>query len=159
MNAPSNAPSRPPRRAMFWVGVVVGWGFILFGIRGLLMDRAASAPAGFAKWFIGLAIVHDALLAPLVLVGGWLVGRALPRRAAVPVQLGLATSGLLFLYAWPLVRGYGRRESNPSALPLDYGRNFAVSLIVIWAGVGLWIAMTSLRSHWRRVSSENGLSK
>ena len=152
-------PSLPHRGRMFWGGMVVGWAFILFGIRGLFMDRTATAPAGFAKWFIGLAIVHDALLAPLVLAVAWLVGRFLPRRAVAPLRLGLATSGLVILYAWPLARGYGRRESNPSALPLDYGRNLIVSLITLWILVGLWIAIASLQSHRRRAVPEITKSK
>ena len=152
-------PALPHRGRMFWASMMVGWAIVLFGIRGLFMDRAATAPAGFAKWFIGLAIVHDAFVAPVVFTVAWLAGRILPRRAVVPVRLGLATSGLLILYAWPLARGYGRRESNPSALPLDYGRNLIVSLITIWILVGLWIGIASLQSHRRRAVSEVTRSK
>ncbi|MEO5843064.1 MAG: hypothetical protein ABIQ73_04810 [Acidimicrobiales bacterium] len=152
-------PSLPHRGRMFWGGMVVGWAIILFGIRGLFMDRAATTPAEFAKWFIGLAIVHDAFLAPAVFTVAWLAGRVLPRRAVVPVRLGLATSGLLILYAWPLARGYGRRESNPSALPLDYGRNLVVSLITIWILVGLWIAIAALQSQRRRAVPQVTRSK
>ena len=85
-------------------------------------------------------------LVPAVLLIAWTIGRIVPRRAVVPVRLGLATTGLLVLYAWPLVRGYGRSESNPSALPLDYSRNLVVSLLVIWLGVGIWITATSLHA-------------
>ena len=142
-------PTRANRGPLFWATAVVGWGLILFGIRGLAMNRNATPALGFARWFIGLAVVHDALLVPAVLLIAWTIGRIVPRRAVVPVRLGLATTGLLVLYAWPLVRGYGRRESNPSALPLDYGRNLVVSLLVIWLGVGIWITATSLHLHRR----------
>jgi hypothetical protein len=68
-----------------------------------------------------------------------------PRRASVPVCIGLATTMLLVLYSWPLVRGYGRTDSNLSALPLDYGRNLAVTLMVLWVCVTVWIA-----TRWAR---------
>jgi hypothetical protein len=113
------------------------------------MNSDATPPLGFARWFIGVAIVHDAFLAPAVLLIAWAIGRIFPRRAVVPVRLGLATTGLLVLYAWPLVRGYGRTESNPSALPLDYTRNLVISLLVIWLIVGIWIMASSLHDHRR----------
>ena len=93
---------------------------------------------GFARWFVGVAIVHDAFVAPAVFGVAWLAGRLLPRRAVVPVRLGLASTALVTLYAWPLVRGYGRAASNPTALPLDYRRNLVISLVAIWIAVAVW---------------------
>jgi hypothetical protein len=136
----TSAPSSPRQ---FWAGAIAGWTLITIGIIGLVGDRSATAPISFAKWFIGIAVVHDVVLAPLVLFASWVAGRALPHRAVLPVRVGLATTALLVLYSWPLVRGYGRRDANPSALPLSYGRNLLVSLIVLWSVVAIWVTV-----HW-----------
>jgi hypothetical protein len=79
--------------------------------------------------------------------------------AVVPVRLGLATTGLLTLYAWPLVRGYGRAASNPTALPLDYSRNLVVSLIVTWTAVAAWIAAIAVRSRRHPIDDGGQLPK
>ena len=47
--------------------------------------------------------------------------------------VGLVLSGLVTALAWPYVRGYGYRASNPSALPLHYGRNLLIVLAAIWS--------------------------
>jgi hypothetical protein len=144
------------RGPVFWVGVAMGWLFIVYGTRGVLVDHTATAPAGFARWFVGIAIVHDAVVAPVVLLIAWTVGRAVPRQAVVPVRLGLATTGLIVLYTWPFVRSYGRAETNPSALPLDYGRNLIGALIAVWLCVAAWIAIKSVRSQRQRGETNSG---
>ena len=138
----------------FWTSAVIGLLIMAFGVRGLFSDRSATPPRGFAQWFVGSAIVHDALIAPCAFAIAWAVGWALPRRAVIPVRLGLATSALLVAFAWPLVRGYGRRAANPTALPLDYGRNLVVALIVVWIVVLATIATTAVRGH--RARHNNG---
>lgn len=153
----STAPQR--HGALFWTAVALGWGMVLFGIVGLLKDSDATVPAGFGAWFIGLAIAHDAFLAPLVFIVAWAVGRVLPPMTVVPVRLGLATSALLTLYAWPLAGGYGKAASNPSALPLDYSRNLVVSLVVIWTGVVAWIATIAVRARQQRIDDGGQLPK
>lgn len=140
--------------AVFWASATIGLFLIGLGVRGILGDRGATPPRGFAQWFIGSAIVHDALIAPCAFAIAWAVGRVLPRVAVVPVRLGLATSALLIAFAWPLIRGYGRRKSNPSALPLDYGRNFALALVVVWLTVLSAIATKTMRAHRARFDEQ-----
>lgn len=141
----------PPPPHQFWPAAVAGWFLIVIGLVGLIGDRAATQPTSFAKWFIGIDVVHDVVFAPLVLFASWAAGRALPHRVVLPVRIGLATTALLMLYTWPLVRGYGRRASNPSALPLSYGRNLLVSVIAVWVAVALWIAVRVVRDRWHFV--------
>jgi hypothetical protein len=133
-----------PRGAWFWTLAAIGWIFIVYGGAGLL--RADIDLLGFATWFVGGALVHDLLLAPIVLALAWVLTRWLPRPFAVPVKVGLAASALIFFYAWPLVRGYGRRATLPSALPLDYGRNLALALLFVWIVVAGWTVQRSVRS-------------
>jgi hypothetical protein len=140
--------SDAPRGGWFWTSTAIGWAAIAFGLTGLL--RADIDWIGFATWFVGGAVVHDVLIAPLVFAAAWLVTRALPPTIAIPVKVGLATSALTVLYAWPLLRGYGRSAALPSALPLDYGRNLTIALLVIWSVVAIWAVERHFRAPRNR---------
>jgi hypothetical protein len=139
--------SHPPDR-WFWLGAAAGLAFIAAGLRGLLHDRAATQPSDLMKWLLGAGIVHDAVIAPIVVLAAWITGRAIPARARTPIRLGLAATALLIVLTWPLVQGWGRRTANPSALPLDYGRNLISTLAVLWAVV-IVFAVVRLRSARR----------
>jgi hypothetical protein len=56
------------------------------------------------------------------------------------LRLALAVTALVTAIAWPLVRGWGYRAANPSALPLDYGRNL-VGVVVTVCVVALLAAV------------------
>jgi hypothetical protein len=140
-----NDAQRTRRGSVFWVGVAVGWGVMLAGLRGLLVDAALTQPPDLARWFFGAAIAHDLLIAPAAYLCALLVGRVVPRSAVVPVSLGLAASALLVGFTWPLLGAYGRRASNPTVLPLDYTRNVMVALAAIWGAVTVAIVVSVLR--------------
>jgi hypothetical protein len=120
------------RGISFWLGLLAGSGLMAYGIVGMLGASAATQPQNLTGFLLGAAIVHDAVIAPTVIVLGWLVTRVVPPIARVPVWFGLAASGLLIAFTWPLVRGWGRRSANPSLLPFDYGRNVVIGVAVIW---------------------------
>jgi hypothetical protein len=103
-----------------------------YGVVGMIGASAATQPKNLAAFLLGAGIVHDAVIAPVVVIVGWLVSRLLPPLARVPVWFALAATGLLVAFTWPLVRGWGRRTANPSLLPFDYGRNVAIGVAVIW---------------------------
>lgn len=100
---------------MRWAGYALGVGLIVAGLVGLVMD---SNPEGWALWFGGVLVVHDAVLVPVVLVAGVLVSRA-----DRWVRAALIVAGTVLLATLPTVLAWGRRPDNPSILPLDYGRN------------------------------------
>lgn len=129
MSAP---PTEDHPTRSFWIGLVVGGGIMAYGVVGLFDASPATQPSNLAAFLFGAGIVHDAVLAPVVVLVGWAVARVVPAWARPPVWFALAASGLLTLFSWPLVRGWGRREANPSLLPLDYGRNLVVALLVVW---------------------------
>ena len=138
------------RGATFWIGLTIGWGLIAYGVRGVFVDASATQPVQLFAWVLGAAVVHDALIAPLALVVSWLLSSVFARRAANALKVGVAVSAVLTAFSWALVRGYRRRRTLPSALPLDYGRNLVVSLVVIWVAVALYIAVRSLLPGRRR---------
>lgn len=132
----------------FWVSAAAGWALMAFGVRGLLDEHLATNPAGFGRLLVGTALVHDLLVAPLVFGVGLLVGRLVPASVRSVVQGGLICSGLVTLYAFPFVRGYGRATTNPSALPGNYARGLVVVLLSIWVVTGALAALKtrSIRS-------------
>jgi hypothetical protein len=126
---------------VFWVGLVVGWAVMGYGVWGFLSNHRSTVPARTVWWIAGTAVAHDAIVAPLVTLVGLLLANLLPRWARGPVAAAVAASGVVVVFSYPLLRHFGRRADNPSILPLDYPRNVALVLTVIWvaAAVGLLI--------------------
>jgi hypothetical protein len=121
----------------WWTGLTVGGAIGLFGLAGLVTDAAKTMPPVWLKWLVGLLLVHDFLVAPLVhLLGRRLRDRA-PEAWRWPLQLGLVTSGVLVLASVPVLLGVGRhtQPGNSSVLPGDYPRALAGVLTLVWLGV------------------------
>jgi hypothetical protein len=110
----------------FWAATVAGWAIIGVAIAGILRESARTHPADFAKWFLGAAMTHDFLLAPVVLTAGVALARMVPPSVRPVATACIFIAAVVALYAVPLLTGEGRRPSNPSALPDNY-----------WAGLGL----------------------
>lgn len=137
-------PSEPNRR-IFIPMIVAGWSVIAFGILGLFHNAARTHPGRWVGWFLGGAIVHDALIAPMVFGVALLIGRT-PARWRAPIQGTAIASGIVALTAYPFIRGFGRRPDNPSVLPNDYasGLLWALAMIAISA------VAIALVSWWRQ---------
>lgn len=140
-----NGPER--RRFGFWAGLVVGWAAMGFGLAGLLGEAADTRPGDLARWFLGGAVAHDALVAPVVCGTGWLLARTVPRAVRSPVAGGLVVTGAVVLFAWPFLRGYGLRPDNPSALPLDYAAGLVTVLAAVWMVCGALALRCWHRAH------------
>ena len=68
-----------PRRGVgFWIAVLVGWGGILFGAIGYLNLRGSADAIAVATWVVGGNLVHDAVIVPIALVIGAVLGRFVP---------------------------------------------------------------------------------
>jgi hypothetical protein len=136
--------------AFFWACLVVGWAVIVFGLHGILSNR--DNPPALFRLLIGLNIVNDALVAPVLVVVAVAVRRVVPRWALVPVEVGLIATATLCLYAYPLVGGFGKSvRAGSSRLPWNYAHNLLVVLAAVWvvcALMALW--------SWRRTSSNPG---
>lgn len=123
-----------PSGRLFWSTAAVGGLVVLYGVRGVLHDAGATHPAALARWFIGAGVLHDAVWVPVLAVGAWLTAW-LPASARNPMRVGLAVTAVAAIVTWPFVQGWGRRATNPSALPLDYGRNLVLVVVVVWFAV------------------------
>lgn len=148
---PTRSARREPTGPGLWIGLALGVPCIAWGIRGVLAESARTHPAELGRWIVGSAVVHDALLLPVVLGVGVLARRFVPTVAWPAVRWALATTGVVLLVSWPFVRGYGRRPSNPSLLPRAYGTGVLVTLALVWV-VALAVAWVAHRRSQALVS-------
>ncbi|MFF5257899.1 hypothetical protein ACFY4C_03060 [Actinomadura viridis] len=121
------------------LGYGAGGALIAAGLGGLVRESGFDL-VGWAVWFGGGVLVHDAILAPCVLLVGAATAR-LPRSCRWHVQGALMVGGTVTLVASPFVLGEGRRADNPSILPLPYGRNLLIVLaavLLLTACIALW---------------------
>ena len=137
--------SAAPRPAgpRFWISTAIGWAVIGWGVFGIFSNSLDTRPANLAKFVVGGALLHDLLIAPVAILVGVLIARAVPRRVRGPVQAALIVSAVVALFAYPLVRGYGLAANNPTSLPYNYGLNLVIVLGVVWAvaAVGIFLKL------------------
>ena len=128
----------PHRRgATFWLTAALGWAFILFGLRGVLHHSLDTRPSQLARFWIGGALTHDLLLAPLTLAAGVALTRVVPGRWRAPVQRTLIICAPLTLFAYPEIRGYAHILRNPTSLPHNYTANLVLVLAAVIAATAL----------------------
>ncbi|MFE9560612.1 hypothetical protein ACFYM0_05835 [Streptomyces sp. NPDC006487] len=118
-----------------------GAGLLLIAIGGRLLADLPD-PLDVLVWMGGAVVLHDGIIAPLVLVAGLAVA-AVPARGLV--RGALLTAGVLVLVTLPLLLRPGT-PANPSALPLPYGRN----LLLVLAAVAVAAGATAAVGRWRR---------
>ena len=70
-------PPEPLAGWRWWTGLAVGGAVGLAGLAGLLRDAAKTMPLVWLGWLVGLLLVHDFVLAPLI----HLTGRRLRQRS------------------------------------------------------------------------------
>ena len=142
LRAAPNAPE-PLAGWRWWTGLSIGSAVGLFGLAGLAADAAKTMPLVWLQWLIGLLLIHDFVLAPMVHLAGRRLRHRAPECWHWPLQLGLITSGVLVLASVPVLVGVGRRTQpgNTSVLPGNYPLALAGVLTVVWLGVlalGIW---------------------
>ncbi|MGB7806062.1 MAG: hypothetical protein WBM72_10705 [Actinomycetota bacterium] len=135
----------------FAIGCVVGGACIVFGLVSLFAHAGSTKPGNFALFFVGLALVHDLLLVPVVLAVAWVLRRAAPEVARGLLLGAVAVSAIVVAFTLPALRGWGAQPDNPSFLPRNYAFGLVVSLTVVWLVVA-WIAARRIRSGHRRLS-------
>jgi hypothetical protein len=162
VSGPGAAPDQPEPLAgwRWWTGLAVGGAVGLLGLAGLLRDAAKTMPLVWLRWLVGLVLVHDLVLAPLVLLAGRRLRDRAPETWRWPLRLGLVTSGVLVLASVPVLVGVGRRTQpgNASVLPGDYPLALAGVLVVVWLGVGALGIWGSTRRRRRSPSPGRGPS-
>ena len=134
---------RAPRS--FWIALPVGlvpmaWGSWLY----LDATPDLRRRIDFAAWLVGADLVHDLVLAPLVVLLGWTAARLVPARARPPLTIALVLTGTILLVGWlPLVGS--ATVDNATIQPRDYRREIVTVLIAIWA-----VALLAMMVRGRR---------
>lgn len=125
--------SERPSLWAFVPALVVGWAIIAYGLKTALDDSRDAHPFALVVHIVTFDLVHDIVVAPVLFVGAWLIGKLVPPVARGPVRSAAAATALYVAVAYPLVRRWGQRPTNSSTLPLDYGRNLTIVVAVVWA--------------------------
>ncbi|MBP7972993.1 MAG: hypothetical protein WBB44_06385 [Candidatus Nanopelagicales bacterium] len=124
--------------------IAAGLLLLALGAYNLLDQVPLKAFPNLIVWLAAGVVIHDVVIAAGVATIGWAISRAVPARFRAPVQGGLIVAGVVAIMAIPVVIGAGRTPTNPSLLPLDYGRNLVIVLVVIAVLTALF-SLLSLR--------------
>jgi hypothetical protein len=124
---------RGTRTVLAALGGLVG----LYGVIRLLglgwSNLLATVP-----WLAGVVVVHDGLLAPVVVLAGVVAARVLPgwaRRAALLVLVAL---GSVTVVAVPVLGRFGAKADNPTLLDRPYLEGWlAVAAVVLVAAAAV----------------------
>jgi len=125
---------------LFWISAAAGWFVIGVGLRGVILHSIDTRPSNLARFAVGGALLHDLLIAPVVIALGLLLARAVPGRARATVQGALVVTAVLALFSYPLVRAYGLATHNPTSVPHNYTLNLIIVLSVVWAVAAILVA-------------------
>jgi hypothetical protein len=130
-----------------WLFVLPGLAAVLYGGYGLLTAGSRVPLGSWLTWFVGSALLHDLVIAPVWIGLGWLAARFLPSAARPAIVVGAAVAGILTLVALPWVLGVGADPDNPSFLPRDYGRNLLLVDVGVLVVAALWATVATRRAR------------
>lgn len=125
-----------------WQTVLIVVGVLVIGLGGvvLLLDVNPARYVGIALWFAGALVLHDAVVAPIVLGVHLLLrraGRRVPLSVILILQGALVVAAVMTALVVPEMLKQGIGSANPTILPLDYAGN----LIRFHAGLALVTAV------------------
>jgi hypothetical protein len=121
-----------------WLFVLPGLAAVLYGVYGLLTAGSRVPLGSWLTWFVGSALLHDVIIAPIWIGLGWLAARVLPAAARPALVVGGAVAGVLALIALPFVLGVGVDPANPSFLPRAYVRNLVLVDAAVLVVTAIW---------------------
>jgi hypothetical protein len=117
------------------------WGVILalrFAFHSWRDGRSAIA------YFLGGAIGHDLIIAPIVGVVGLLISTRVPVAWRTPLRVGASISAVLGLIAIPALWRAHAGQANPGLDDRNYAVGLLVALAVVWV---LTLAGGLVRRH------------
>ncbi|WP_327280435.1 MULTISPECIES: hypothetical protein [unclassified Streptomyces] len=127
---------------------VAALGLALMGFGGVLLVQQPS-PWRIALWLAGAVVLHDGLIAPLVIAVAALTGAAGLRLRGLPRAALIVAGSLTAIALPPLLRPGG--AANPTVVPLDYLRHWLLTMAVIAVATSLYLGTrAALRGSRRR---------
>ncbi|MGY1748394.1 hypothetical protein [Modestobacter sp. SYSU DS0511] len=156
-------PDRPATSALrpWWRWLFIGPGLaaVLWGGWNLATAGSRIPLGSWATWFIGSALLHDLVIAPLWIGLGWLAARFLPAPARPPVVVTGVVSGVLTLVTLPFLLAPADGPANPSFLPRDLERNLLLLVVAVWLVAAAWAVVAVRRSRRSRRSRHDHPSR
>ena len=122
-----------------------------YGAWGVLHGIHESALESIGRWLLGGLILHDAVLAPIVFITGYIAYRVTGprvRRALAAILLIGGSAALVALPEFLLPPG----NTNPTVHPLNYARDFAIvgGSVILAAALYVLLATRHERTVARR---------
>lgn len=133
--------------------VVVGLALLVVGGLVLLEDVAPKRYGGILLWFAGAIVIHDGIIAGLVIAVNLTLrkaGRRVPLGVLAIVQGAIVVGGIVALIVFPQIVKQGIGTLNPTILPLDYAVNlvlFYAVLVAVTAGTIVVYLRTTARQR------------
>ena len=109
---------------------------VLAGVYGgwLVLSRGHDL-LNLVLWLAAGVVLHDGVLALVVLAVGTVAVRLLPRAARGPAVVGAVVLGTVTLVAVPVLGRFGARSDNPTLLDRDYTVGWLVFAALVAVGV------------------------
>jgi hypothetical protein len=104
---------------------------------------------GLLVWLVAGVVLHDAVLAPVVVLVGLGLRRVVPEPARGPVVVGAVVLGSVTLVAVPALGRFGARPDNPTLLDRPYLAGWLVLAALVALGVAVATLVRSRRGAGR----------
>lgn len=117
-----------------------------YGAWGVLHGIHESALESIGRWLLGGLILHDAVLAPIVFITGYIAYRITGprvRRALAAILLIGGSAALVALPEFLLPPG----NTNPTVHPLNYARDFAIVGGSVILAAALYVLLATRRER------------
>jgi hypothetical protein len=132
-------------------GILLG----LFGVFRLVTQIPSGDLIALFLWLAAALLIHDGLLAPVIVGVGTLVRKAVPPRARRYLQGGLVTGALITVIALPLIKRQNSQPRVKAILQQNFSANLAVLLGIVAGGALALYAVRVLRDRQQRASVTN----
>lgn len=139
-----------------WVTGAVGVALAAYGVGLLLSRQDFDRLVGVAVWLAVGVVLHDLVLAPVVVLAGLGVARLVPPVARAAVAVGAVVLGSVTLMAVPVLGRFGARADNPSLLDRPYWAGWALLVVLTAAAVAGAVGLAVVRSRQGRAAREEG---
>ena len=107
---------------------IAGIGLASFGVYRLATEVSPRSLMFLGLWLAAALVIHDGIVAPAVVGGGWVLRRFVPDRGRRYLQAALIASAMVTVVALPLIYLRGSQPPVKALLLRDYGTNLAVIL-------------------------------
>ena len=107
---------------------IAGIGLASFGVYRLATEVSPRSLVFVGLWLVVALVIHDGIVAPAVVGGGWVLRRFVPDRGRRYLQAALIASAMVTVVALPLIYLRGSQPPVKALLLRDYGANLGLIL-------------------------------